>query len=61
MGWFTLPGGPTPEQNKMTPRPVCWLCKKPIKGLPHYQGGSRDHPCHKKCRIVIKMSRDGGI
>lgn len=41
---------------------ICVNCKKPIK--PHkvrYQGGSHAHPSHKKCLVVIKKSKDGGI
>lgn len=34
-------------------RPVCWLCKKPIKGKVHLQGGSHDHPAHKGCLVTI--------
>jgi hypothetical protein len=42
-------------------KPVCCLCKKPIKGKVYYQGGSRAHPVHKGCLTVIKRSKDGGI
>lgn len=42
-------------------RPTCCLCNKPIKGKVHYQGGQKDFPVHKKCLIVIKRSKDGGI
>lgn len=42
-------------------RPICWLCKKTIKGVVHFQGGQRTHPCHKRCLVVIKRSSDGGI
>lgn len=42
-------------------KPICWLCKKPIKGVVHYQGGQYTHPSHKKCIVSIKRSKDGGI
>jgi hypothetical protein len=42
-------------------KPICFLCKKPIKGKVYYQGGSLSHPVHKGCLVVIKRSKDGGI
>jgi hypothetical protein len=43
-------------------KPICVLCKKPIKGRVYLQGGSERHPVHKKCRVVIKRDkRTGGI
>jgi hypothetical protein len=45
----------------MKPKPICCHCRKPIKKQVHYQGGSFAHPCHKKCLVVIKRSKDGGI
>ncbi len=42
-------------------RAVCFLCRKPIKlGKVRFQGGSKDHPAHKKCLVVVKRSKDGG-
>lgn len=41
--------------------PICYLCKKSIKGVVHYQAGVRSFPAHKRCLIVIKRSKDGGI
>lgn len=42
-------------------KPVCYLCKKPIKGRVFYQGGQYTHPSHRKCLVVIRRSKDGGI
>lgn len=42
-------------------RPKCWLCKKPIKTRVYYQGHQQTLPCHFRCRVVIKVSKDGGI
>ncbi len=45
-----------------TAKPICWLCKKPIKGKVYFQGGSDKHPGHKKCTTFrVKKSKDGGI
>jgi hypothetical protein len=41
--------------------PVCWLCKKPIRGKVYYQGGQLTHPSHRECLVVIERSKDGGI
>ncbi len=38
----------------------CWLCKKPINGQVHYQGGSTAHPSHRKCLVSIKRSEKHG-
>ena len=44
------------------PEVICWLCKKPIKGKPHFQGGSLELPSHKKCLVGVKPDkRTGGI
>ncbi len=47
--------------EKPRPQPQCCNCHKPIKGRVYYQGGSPVHPCHKRCLVVIRRSRDGGI
>jgi hypothetical protein len=40
---------------------VCIHCRKSIKGKVYYQGGIFGYPCHKKCLVVIRRSKDGGI
>lgn len=39
------------------PGRLCCVCKAPILGRMYYQGGSRDHPIHKGCRIEIRGPR----
>lgn len=42
-------------------KPICWLCKKEIKGVVHYQAEQPDLPSHKKCLVEVKVARDGGF
>ena len=30
-------------------QPLCWRCKQPVAGKVHWQGGSLNHPSHRKC------------
>ncbi len=46
-----------PEASGVT----CVACRKQIFGTVFFQGGVREYPVHKGCRIEIKASKDGGI
>jgi hypothetical protein len=35
--------------------PVCVWCHKPITGRVYFQGGSRQHPSHKRCLVSVKL------
>lgn len=53
---------PTPGRApQRRPRPVCFLCRKPIARKVYYQGNVSTLPVHGRCRIVIKRSEDGGV
>jgi hypothetical protein len=43
------------------PGPTCWLCKQPVVGDIHYQGGRHEFPSHRECLVTIERSKDGGI
>lgn len=42
-------------------KPVCWLCKKPIRGKVHFQGYNETMPVHKGClaRPATKPTKKG--
>lgn len=48
------------EEATRGPTRCCWY-KRPILTRLCFQGGSTNHPCHKRCLVVIKRSPDGGI